>query len=45
MRSLATLILRGGSFTLPPVKDLPINAAALLGFVPEAATAIIDDVG
>jgi hypothetical protein len=28
---------------LPPGHDLPINAAALLGSVPEAATAIIDD--
>ena len=43
MRSLAPLMLQGGSFTLPPGQDLPLNAAALLGSVPEAATAIIDD--
>jgi hypothetical protein len=42
MRSLAPLMLQGGSFTLPPGHDLPINAAALLGSVREAATAIID---
>jgi hypothetical protein len=35
-------MLQGGSFTLPPGHDLPIIAAALLGSVPEAATAIID---
>jgi hypothetical protein len=37
MRSLAPLMLQGGSFSLPPGHDLPINAAALLGSVPEAA--------
>jgi hypothetical protein len=45
MRSLAPLMFHGGSFTLPPGQDLPINAATLLGSVVyETATAIIDDV-
>jgi uncharacterized BrkB/YihY/UPF0761 family membrane protein len=42
MRSLAPLMLHGGSFTLPFGQDLPFHAAALLGSVPEAATASID---
>jgi hypothetical protein len=45
MRSLlAPLMLQGGSFTLPPGHDLPINTAVLLGSIPEAATTIIDDI-
>ena len=43
MRSLAPLMLQAGSFTLPPGQELPLTATVLLGSVPEAATAIIDD--
>jgi hypothetical protein len=44
MRSLAPLMLKVGTFTLPHGQDLPTNAAALLGSIPEEDTDIITDI-
>jgi hypothetical protein len=39
------MMLQGGTcFTLPSGQDLPINAAALIGSIPNADTAIIDNI-